>query len=121
MKVAVSILSTKNSKERELVVENLNKSNADYIHFDVMDAKFVPNKSLCIPELVKLIKKSKKKNDVHLMVEDPMKYIDQIKKLDVGEKLPIYIVKNGEEEVGRLVGEKGSKDIEEFLSESGIL
>ena len=47
--------------------------------------------------------------------------IDEIKKLDVGEKLPIYIVKNGEEEVGRLVGEKGSKDIEEFLSESGIL
>ena len=46
---------------------------------------------------------------------------DEIMKLNVGEKLPIYIVKNGEEEVGRLVGEKGSKDIEKFLSESGIL
>ena len=46
---------------------------------------------------------------------------DEIMKIDVGEKLPIYIVKKGEEEVGRLVGEKGSKDIEKFLSESGIL
>lgn len=46
---------------------------------------------------------------------------DEIMNLNVGEKLPIYIVKNGDEEVGRLVGEKGSKDIEKFLSESGVL
>ena len=83
MEVATSILSAKNAKERVEVVKKLNDSDTDYIHFDVADGVFVPNKSLCIPELVKLIKLSKKKNDVHLMVADPMKYIEQLKKLNV--------------------------------------
>ena len=83
MEIAVSILSIKESKAREKMVAELNNSNCDYIHFDVADGKFVPTKSLCLPELVKLIKLSKKKNDVHLMVDDPIKYIEQIKNLNV--------------------------------------
>lgn len=83
MQVSVSIFSKKTSKERIDVINKLNSSNADFIHFDVADGKFVESKYLCIPELVKLLKLSKKKNDVHLMVEDPIKYIEQIKNLNV--------------------------------------
>lgn len=56
-------------------IEMLNNSNTDYIHFDVMDGKFVENKNLSIKELEKYLKMSKKKNDVHLMVKNPKKYI----------------------------------------------
>ena len=83
MQISVSIFSLKNTKERMNTIDKLNNSNADFIHFDVADGKFVDRKVLCIPELVKLLKLSKKKNDVHLMVEDPIKYIDQIKNLNV--------------------------------------
>lgn len=83
MEIATSILSAKNALERTRIVKELNNSDTDYIHFDVMDGKFVSKKHLCIPELVRLIKLSTKKNDVHLMVEDPLKYIKQIKNLNV--------------------------------------
>ena len=90
MKLAVSILSAKGKKERIKVIEELNNSKADYIHFDVADGKFVSSKYLCIPELVKLIKLSKKKNDVHLMVENPMVYIEQIKNLNI-DNITIHV------------------------------
>ncbi len=83
MQVSVSIFNLNKAQDRIDAINKLNSSNADYIHFDVADGKFVESKYLCIPELVKLLKLSKKKNDVHLMVENPIKYIEQIKKLNV--------------------------------------
>ncbi len=83
MQVSVSIFNLKTPKDRIDAINKINSSNADYIHFDVTDGKFVESKYLCIPELVKLIKLSNKKNDVHLMVEDPIKYIEQIKNLNI--------------------------------------
>lgn len=56
-------------------IQMLNNSDTDYIHFDVMDGKFVKNKNLSIKELEKYLKMSKKKNDVHLMVKNPKEYI----------------------------------------------
>lgn len=56
-------------------IEMLNNSDTDYIHFDVMDGIFVKNKNLSIKELEKYLNMSKKKNDVHLMVKNPEKYI----------------------------------------------
>lgn len=84
MEIAASFLTIKKNARVE-IIDELNSSSVDYIHFDVMDGKFVKEKNLCIPELVKLLKLSKKKNDVHLMVEDPIKYIDQIKNLNVDQ------------------------------------
>ena len=83
MQVSVSIFNLNKAQDRIDAINKLNSSNADYIHFDVADGKFVESKYLCIPELVKLLKLSKKKNDVHLMVENPIKYIEQIKNLNV--------------------------------------
>lgn len=64
-------------------IEKLNNSNTDYIHFDVMDGIFVENENLSIKELEKYLRLSEKKNDVHLMVKDPRKYIEVLSLYDV--------------------------------------
>lgn len=78
--VSVSFLGQENSLE---TIKTLNNSNCDYIHFDVMDGKFVNNKFLTPKQLASLINISTKKNDVHLMVNDPTKYILELSLLDV--------------------------------------
>lgn len=78
--VSTSFLKEGNYKE---FINKLNNSNTDYIHFDVMDGIFVKNKNLSIKELIKYINQSTKKNDVHLMVKNPEKYIEQIKTLNI--------------------------------------
>ena len=45
-------------------INRLNNSNVDYIHFDVMDGKFVSNKNIIVSELPKLIDNVKKKIDI---------------------------------------------------------
>lgn len=52
-------------------IELINRSEADYIHFDVMDGVFVPNISFGIPVLQQVNKIAKKPLDVHLMIVDP--------------------------------------------------
>ncbi len=59
--------------------EMLEKSNADWFHIDVMDGVFVPNISFGMP-IIKAIKKfSNKPFDVHLMIVEPQKYINDFK------------------------------------------
>lgn len=72
-KVSVSIL-TKDDKYKN--IERLNNSNCDFIHLDIMDGKFVENKFISLKELPKVLEKIKKPIDVHLMVNDPTKYIE---------------------------------------------
>ncbi|MDC1105107.1 ribulose-phosphate 3-epimerase [Prolixibacteraceae bacterium] len=57
-------------------VEMLNESQAEWIHFDVMDGMFVPNISFGLPVLQHVNKVANKVLDVHLMIEDPDRYID---------------------------------------------
>lgn len=59
-------------------IKMLNNSKTDYIHFDVMDGIFVDNTNLNNNDLIKYIDISNKKNDVHLMVNNPLKYIDSL-------------------------------------------
>ncbi len=59
-------------------IKMLNNSKTDYIHFDVMDGIFVDNTNLNNNDLIKYIDMSNKKNDVHLMVNNPLKYIDSL-------------------------------------------
>ncbi len=57
-------------------VEMLNKSQADWIHIDIMDGVFVPNISFGIPVCEAIAKHAKKPLDVHLMIVNPEKYVD---------------------------------------------
>jgi ribulose-phosphate 3-epimerase len=61
-------------------IEMINSSNADWIHCDIMDGRFVPNISFGFPVIEAVKKVSKKPLDVHLMILEPEKYIEDFKK-----------------------------------------
>lgn len=56
-------------------IRMINQSEADYIHFDVMDGVFVPNISFGIPVIQHVARIATKPLDVHLMIIDPDRYI----------------------------------------------
>ena len=76
--VAPSILSA-DFTNLEKEIKLLNKSEADWIHIDVMDGVFVPNITLGFPIIKQLKKHSKKPFDVHLMIVHPDKYLSEFK------------------------------------------
>ena len=55
-------------------IDMLNRSEADWLHLDVMDGVFVPNISFGFPVLQAVAKICKKPLDVHLMIVDPGKF-----------------------------------------------
>jgi ribulose-phosphate 3-epimerase len=61
-------------------IEMINKSEADWFHLDVMDGKFVPNISYGMPIIAQMKKTATKTFDVHLMVEQPERYLEDFKK-----------------------------------------
>ena len=63
------------SKDIPNTLTKLNNTDVDYIHVDVMDGKYVENKSLPFKEMRHIYKFTDKRLDVHLMVESPSKYI----------------------------------------------
>lgn len=86
-------------------INMLNDSNTDLIHFDVMDGKFVDNTNLkSISELLKYVSLSKKKNDIHLMVSDPSKYIEALSMYPVEDIIVHREIKNYEKMVDLIKG-----------------
>ncbi len=61
-------------------IEMLNRSEADWIHVDVMDGVFVPNISFGLPVTEAIHKHATKPLDVHLMIQKPENYLDEFKK-----------------------------------------
>lgn len=80
MQVAPSILSA-DFAHMEREVEWLNRSEADWLHFDVMDGCFVPNISFGFPVMASLKKAINKPFDVHLMVVRPEQWVDRLAQL----------------------------------------
>jgi ribulose-phosphate 3-epimerase len=80
MKISASFLSIKNDLQNNII--KLDNTNIDYIHLDIMDNLFVPNKTKDINFVTQLLKDTKKPLDVHLMVSDIFKYIDDYKTLN---------------------------------------
>lgn len=99
MELSVSILNSKDKKE---IIKALNNTNISYIHMDVMDGRFVSQKTLPYPELKELSSISSKKLDIHLMINNPEEYIDNIKDLNNIENITIHL--------------EIDKDIKEILS-----
>ncbi|MCR4740428.1 MAG: ribulose-phosphate 3-epimerase [Lachnospiraceae bacterium] len=82
---------------------------ADYIHFDVMDGMFVPNISFGIPVLSSVRRITKNVLDVHLMIQEPSRYVEKFH--DAGADI-LTVHYEACSDVGRTLGlihEKGMK------------
>lgn len=77
--VSVSVLSADFSCIRE-VCSDIQKSGAEWVHFDVMDGLFVDNITFGTPILKSIATHSNLINDVHLMISNPIKYIEDFAK-----------------------------------------
>lgn len=82
--VSPSLLSA-NFSDLKHDIEMLNRSEADWLHCDVMDGVFVPNISFGFPVLKSVTKLCKIPLDVHLMIVQPERYINQV--ADLGAKI----------------------------------
>lgn len=87
MLISTSFLSSKNIPKD---LQKLNETSTDYIHVDIMDGKFVPNKTMPFSEMKNIYKYTSKRLDVHLMVKDPKKYIDNYSTLNT-EYITIHL------------------------------
>lgn len=74
MLVSTSILSS--TIKAQDITKKLDNTKSDYIHLDIMDGKFTENKTWTFSEVKKIVSYSKLPLDVHLMVKNPEKYIE---------------------------------------------
>lgn len=76
MQISVSYLSSYYSNEKTVMM--LESTSANYIHVDLMDGGFVPNRNFTIDNVLKLLKNHEKPLDIHLMTFDPLIYINDL-------------------------------------------
>ena len=79
-KIAASFLGSKNAGR---ALKTLNVTDIDYIHVDIMDGKYVKHKTMPFSELSTITYYTEKRLDVHLMVNKPLKWIDNLASLNV--------------------------------------
>ncbi|MDD6224142.1 MAG: ribulose-phosphate 3-epimerase [bacterium] len=87
MKISASFLA---EKKIEKAIYKLDHTDADYIHVDVVDGKFVDGKKIPLRKLKKIYKLTSKRLDVHLMVKKPKKYIKKFVTMNA-ERIIIHL------------------------------
>jgi len=97
VKIAPSLLSADFAKLGEEAAE-VKAAGADYLHFDVMDGLFVPNISIGLPVLKSLRKATDMPIDVHLMIERPIRYVEDFCKAGA-DLLTFHIESDTEENI----------------------
>lgn len=78
-KIAPSILAA-DFANLQRDIEMINRSEADWIHVDVMDGVFVPNISFGLPVIEAVNRHAQKPLDVHLMIVQPERYLEAFAK-----------------------------------------
>lgn len=109
MLISTSFLSSKNLIH-DLV--ELDKTDTDYIHVDIMDGKFAKKKTMPFKEMRNIYKYTNKRLDVHLMVKNPKKYIEDYASLNT-EYISFHI--ESDENI-----EKNLQLIKEYGIKSGL-
>ena len=79
MKISVSYLSSVFDKKS--TINMIDNTSCDYLHVDLMDGRFVTKNNFNVKEVLNDLQDIKKPLDIHLMVEDPEKYIEDLSTL----------------------------------------
>ncbi len=93
----------------QFISEMINRSEAEWLHFDVMDGVFVPNISFGFPVLEAVKKHCNKMLDVHIMIVHPEKYVQRFAKAGAGMLTFHYEAAENPQEVIDLIRAEGIK------------